>query len=178
MTPKLIERLNRLEAGQAGRAGQGLASRELTQVWLRAVAIALGSYPRPRASGPLHLEDSYSDGFARALGYADHDDMEAQAEANPEEWSQRIERADAALCTRYGAGECLDPAERGHILSTAALDEWATAKSQNPDWPGADDSGTLARALTAYGVPAEFVKARLSQTECSSAYSSSQTIVS
>ncbi|TXN40683.1 hypothetical protein FV232_27165 [Methylobacterium sp. WL30] len=160
MTPKLIERLNRLEAGQAGRTGQGLASHELTQVWLRAVAIALGGYPRPQSSAPPHSEDSYSDGFARALGYADHDDMEAQAEANPEEWGQRIERADAALCTWYGADACPDPQSCSSQVMTAALNEWAGAKAQNPDWPEADDSGTLARALAAYGVPAELTEAR------------------
>ncbi|MCJ2105685.1 hypothetical protein MKK70_09930 [Methylobacterium sp. E-041] len=160
MTPKLIERLNRLEAGQAGRAGQGPVSCELTQVWLRAVAIALGGYPRPRASAPSHPEDSFSDGFARALGYADHDDMDAQAEANPKEWGQRIEGADAALCARYGADACPDPQSSGSKVMTAALNEWAEAKSQNPDWPQADDSGTLARALTAYGVPAEPAEAR------------------
>ncbi|TXN71457.1 hypothetical protein [Methylobacterium sp. WL6] len=161
MTPKLIERLNRLEAGQAGRGGQGPASRELTQVWLRAVAIALGGYPRPRWLAAPHLEDSYSDGFARALGYADHDDMEAQAEANSEEWGQRIKRADAALCQRYGADACPDPQSRSSEMTIAALDEWAGAKAQNPDWPEADDSGTFARALTAYGVPDEAAEAHL-----------------
>ncbi|MCJ2108543.1 hypothetical protein MKK70_24870 [Methylobacterium sp. E-041] len=158
MTPKLIERLNRLEAGQAGRGGQGPASRKLTQVWLRAVAIALGGYPRPQSSASPHLEDSYSDGFARALGYADHDDMEAQAETSPDEWGQRIERADAALCQRYGAAACPDPHSCSSEMMIAALNEWAGAKAQNPDWPAADDSGTLARALTAYGVPAEPVE--------------------
>ncbi|MCJ2113244.1 hypothetical protein MKK64_18860 [Methylobacterium sp. E-025] len=161
MTPKLIERLNRLEAGQAGRGGQGPVTRELTQVWLRAVAIALGSYPRPRASGPLHLEDSYSDGFARALGYADRDDMETQAGANPEDWGRRIERADAALRTRYGADACPDPLSPSSEMTIAALDEWAGAKAQNPAWPEVDDSVTLARALAAYGVPAEPVETRL-----------------
>lgn len=126
---------------------------------LRAVAIALGGYPRPRRSAPSYLEDTFGDGFARGLGYADHNDMEARAEVEPDDWQRRIEQAHAALCERYEADGCPDPEQRGSRLMCAALDEWAGAKSQNPDWSEHDDSDRLAHALTFYGVRAESLEA-------------------
>ena len=155
MISKLAERLARLESAFVARSDQQGPPRELVRVWLRAVAIALGEYPQPRQSAPPYLEDSFSDGFARGLGYADHNDMEAQAEANPGDWGQRIERAHAALCERYEADGCPDHSQRGFRVLCAALDEWGAAKSHNPNWPETDDSDTLARVLTFYGVQDE-----------------------
>lgn len=158
MISKLAERLARLEASFVSRSSQDGPSRELVRIWLRAVAIALGGYPRPRQSVPPYLEDTFSDGFARGLGYTDHDDMEAQAEANPEEWGRRIERAHGSLCQRYEADGFPDHSQRGFRVLCAALDEWGAAKSHNPNWPESDDSDTLARALTFYGVRDEPTK--------------------
>jgi hypothetical protein len=42
----------------------------------------------------------------------------------------------------------------------AALDECGAAKSHNPNRPEADDSSTLARALTFYGVKGETAETR------------------
>lgn len=133
MTPKLMDRLVRLEGARDAQDGSGSLPPDLVRVWLRAVAIALGGYPcalQPTSSGH---PDSFSDGFARALGYADRDDMEAGCLADLEDWHARVERANAVLCERYGAEQCSGPAERGHILLTAALDEWAAAKSSSPE---------------------------------------------
>lgn len=160
MIAKLAERLARLESVLIMRRAQEGPPRELVRVWLRAVAIALGGYPRPRQSAPPYLEDTFSNGFARGLGYVDHEDMEARAEVDPEEWGRRIERAHAALCERYEADGCPDLSQRGFRVLCAALDEWSAAKSHNPDWPEVDDSDTLARALTFYGVRDEFPEAR------------------
>lgn len=113
------------------------------------MAIAIGGYPRARKPAFSNHPDSFRDGFARALGYADRDDMEAGCLADLEDWHARVERANAVLCVRYGAEQCSDPAERGHILLTAALDEWAAAKSSSPEWPD-DDSDDIARAMGLY----------------------------
>ena len=155
MTPKLMDRLARLEGAQAAQDDSGASSPELVRVWLRAIAIALGGYPRPRQPAPSYLEDSFSDGFARGLGYIDRNDMEARADANLADWQQRIERAHAALCERYEADGAPNSQERGFRVLVAALDEWGAAKSHNPNWPATDDSDTLARALTFYGVQVE-----------------------
>ena len=160
MTPKLMDRLARLEGAHAVPGGSGALPPELVQVWLRAIAVALGGYPHTRQPEPPYHEDSFGDGFARGLGYIDRGDMEARANATPDDWRQRIERASAALCERYEAdGYPISQSRASHVM-TAALNEWATAKAQNPDWPEADDSDTLTHALAFYGVPTEAAEAR------------------
>lgn len=151
MTSKLMERLARLECSQIAQNGAGSPSPELARVWLRAIAIRLGGFPR-RSDGATPRGDTFSDGFARGLGYSNRDDMEVRSTVAPDDWQQRIERAHVALCEQYEADSPSSPRDRKFRLMVAALNEWSGAKAGNPDWPEHDDSDSLARALALYGV--------------------------
>ena len=151
---KLTDRLDRLERmGPQGRQ-EGMP-REIAGAWLRAIAIAVGGYPRPPLPAPSYARDTLGDGVARGLGYADRETMDAQAVADPDDWRQRIERSHAALRERYRADAYLELRTRAHHLMCSALDEWAGAKAGNPDWPENEDDACLARALAFYGVELE-----------------------
>ena len=159
MTPKLSDRLLRLEASQVTQANSGELSPDLVQVWLRAIAIRLGGFPMQSDEARLH-SDTFSDGFARGLGYRDRDDMEARSINAPADWQQRMERAHAALCERYEADDYSSPQDRSFKLMVAALNEWSGAKAGNPDWPDHDDSDRLVSALALHGVQAETAEMR------------------
>ena len=138
MTPKLTDRLARLEATRAATDAAGVPMPPaLAGAYLQAVAIGLGGYPRPPEPAPSYRQDSLSDGFARGLGYEDRATMEAGIEADPDEWRERLAAAEAALTARYasdpeGEGVGRDPALQ---IMVGVLDEIAGAKAEKP--PGA-----------------------------------------
>ncbi|XYD12620.1 hypothetical protein R1A27_34625 (plasmid) [Methylobacterium sp. NMS12] len=90
MTPKLTERLARLEAAHTAAAPVPMPP-ELIEANLYAVAIALGGYPRAPEPAPSYRQDNISDGFARGLGYIDRNDMETRSLSDPPDWQARIE---------------------------------------------------------------------------------------
>lgn len=155
MTPKLMDRLTRLESLQVDTGSVSSPPREVIGAWLRAIAIALGGYPRPRNASTGYTSDTLGDGFARALGYADRQDMEACATADADDWLARLTRAEATLCEKYAADAAPGSDPDAFSLMCAALNEWAGAKASRPDWPKDEDDSDLARALAFYGVPAE-----------------------
>ena len=168
MTPKLTERLARLEATRAAADdAQAPMPPALAGAYLQAVAIGLGGYPRPPEAAPSHRQDTLSDGFARGLGYDDGATMEARIEADPDEWRERMAGAEAALTARYapdpnGEGFGRDPALQ---IMFGVLDEIAGAKAEKPSgvqhhWPTAhpqlDRSAEgIRRALGLFGVVAD-----------------------
>lgn len=109
MTPKLMDRLARLEGAQAAQGGSTAMPPEIAAACLQAIAIGLGGYPRPPERHSPCRRDSIGDGFARGLGYTDRDDMEARLEADPGEWDGRIKAAEEALAAKYAP----EPAGQG-----------------------------------------------------------------
>ncbi|SDO52309.1 hypothetical protein SAMN05216360_12545 [Methylobacterium phyllostachyos] len=164
MTPKLSERLARLEAARAMAIASVSMPPELVETNLYAVAIALGGYPRAPEPASSCRQDSISDGFARGLGYIDRDDMEARCAIDPDDWQARIEAAHAALIERYvqnpsALGLGRDPMFQ---MMVGTLDEIRHAKaarspgtphhwpSECPKFDWADAS--IRRALTFFGM--------------------------
>ena len=62
---------------------------------LQAIAIRLGGYPRPSAT--YGAADTFGDAFARAVGYADRDALEAAVTDEPGQWSLRVAAANERL---------------------------------------------------------------------------------
>lgn len=151
MTAKLIERLERLERSRTDAGAPPGIPPQIIGAWLRAVAIALGGYPRQRRVPGAPCPDRISDAFARGLGYADHAKMEAGADADPDEGRARIEQAHVAMAARYGAEAYPKPEARAFYMMRSALDEWAGAKASSPHWPHDDDTEHLARTLARFG---------------------------
>ena len=166
MTPKLMDRLARLEGAQTPPALTPMPP-ELVEANLYAVAIALGGYPRAPELAPSYRQDNVSDGFARGLGYRDRDDMEAHCLADPDDWQARIEGAHAALVEKY----IHNPSARGigkepmFQMMIGTLDEIARAKaarlpgtphhwpSEHPKFDWAEAS--IRRALAFFGMSGE-----------------------
>ncbi|MGU3661803.1 hypothetical protein [Methylobacterium fujisawaense] len=163
MTPKLAERLARLEAAHTAVAPIPMPP-ELIEANLYAVAIALGGYPRAPEAAASIQQDNINDGLARGLGYIDRDDMETRCLADPDDWQARIEAARAALVEKY----VQNPSARGigsdpmFQMMVGALDEIMYAKaarlpgtphhwpSEHPEFDRAAPS--IRRALTFFGM--------------------------
>lgn len=137
MTLRFTERLDRLERARTTHGPDAPLPPEIAGAYLTAVAIALGGFPRQPEPGSSGHRDRVSDGFARGLGYLDRDDMEARAEIDPEDWHERTERAEAALCKRYGIDTLPDPVQGAYRLMCGVLDEWSHAKAGDPNWSAA-----------------------------------------
>lgn len=110
MTSKLQSRVVRLERAQRPAiAGPDPYPPELAHVYLQSIAVCLGGFPQ--SPGPMtdHRPDDINDGFARGLGYANRDDMEAGFKSHPQIWTGRIEDAERALSARF----VRDPTAKG-----------------------------------------------------------------
>ena len=137
MTPKLGDRLSRLEGSQ--RAANAIVEPMpawLVGVYVKAIAIGLGGYPRPSQVGPSNRMDSLNDGFARALGFADESGMDAELRADPTQWPDRMKAAEVALAKRYLHQETVDDLGGMMGMMKGVLDEWSRAKATKlPDTP-------------------------------------------
>ncbi|TNC06523.1 hypothetical protein FF100_34300 [Methylobacterium terricola] len=153
MTTRLTDRLERLERSRMREGGSASVPREVMGAWLRAVAVALGGYPRPRDAGAPYSSDSLSDGFARGLGFADRTEMVSGMEADPEGFQDRMGRASEALCERYRAEGRPDQGDDAFRVLCFALDEVAAAQAGSADW--SDDDTALLQAMAHYGVEAQ-----------------------
>lgn len=167
MTPKLMDRLARLEAVQVA-AGERIPTPPwLAGAYIEAIAIGLGGYPQAPKPAPLHLSDTLGDGFARGLGYAGEGDMEARLEADPDQWAERMRTAEASLIARYvtdpdGEGMGRSPAFQ---VMVGVLDEIAGAKASKalgePDhWPSEHPqldraAKSIRRALAMFDIVSE-----------------------
>jgi hypothetical protein len=95
MTPKLTDRLARLEqAQQAAEANREPMSPTLYEWALRTVSERFGDYPNGAA-------DTLADGLARALGYTDRVEAGAAAEADREIFDARIDALWPRLVEQY-----------------------------------------------------------------------------
>ncbi|WP_177303202.1 hypothetical protein [Methylobacterium sp. 174MFSha1.1] len=150
MTARLTDRLERLERSRLREGGSASVPREVTGAWLRAVAVALGGYPRPRVAEAPYSSDSLSDGFARGLGFADRAEMVSGMEADPDRWCTRVEQASEALCERYRAEGSPPSGDQSFRVLCSALNEVAVAKAGRSEW--SDDDTCLVQALSYYGV--------------------------
>ena len=141
MTSKLVDRLSRLEG--ARRAANAIAEPMpawLAGVYVKAIAIGLGGYPRPPQVAPSNRVDSLNDGFARALGFADEGDMDAELSADPTQWPDRMKATEAALAKRYLNQQTVDDLGGMMGMVKGVLDEWRKAKAAKPPgtphhWP-------------------------------------------
>lgn len=130
MTSKLADRLSRLEGAQ--RAANAIVEPMpawLVGVYVKAIAIGLGGYPRPPQVTPSYRADALNDGFARALGFADESDMDAELSADPGQWPDRMKAAEAALTKRYLQQETVDDLGDMMGMMKGVLDEWRHAKA-------------------------------------------------
>ncbi|WP_018260941.1 hypothetical protein [Methylobacterium sp. WSM2598] len=100
--PKLSDRLARLEAVHADQARGAAAPPNMLGVLIYACAISLGGYPRPPQPPPSYLRDCPGDGFARALGFSDGDDLRLQIDAHPNLWRERFDATLTAMFRTQG----------------------------------------------------------------------------
>ena len=130
MTSKLVDRLSKLEGSQ--RAANAIVEPMpawLAGVYVKAIAIALGGYPRSLQWAPSGRLDSLNDGFARALGFADESDMDAELGADPSQWPDRMRATEVALTKRYLHQETVDDLGGMMGMMKGVLDEWSRAKA-------------------------------------------------
>lgn len=134
MTPKLVDRLSKLEGSQrAANANVGPYPPELAHVYLQSIAVCLGGFPQPAGPSPDYRPDDINDGFARGLGYADRDEMEAGFKTHPQVWTGRVEGAERTLAARF----VRDPTAKGigcgpeFQIFCGALDEISGRMSSN-----------------------------------------------
>ncbi|ACA15358.1 hypothetical protein M446_0804 [Methylobacterium sp. 4-46] len=114
--PRLFDRLARLEAVHADQT-RDAAPPGMLGTLISACAIALGGYPLPSHPWPSRFMDSPSDGFARALGFADDEDLREQIEAHPNLWGKRFDLAITAMFRTQGVGrEAAGEAEQFRAL--------------------------------------------------------------
>lgn len=138
---RLADRVKRLEATQ--RPSNAMV--EPMPAWiaghhLKAIAIGLGGFPRAPQVTPSYRPDTLNDGLARALGFADESDMDAQLNADPHQWSDRIKATEVALVKRYIHQETVPDLGCMMRVMYGVLDEWAHAKAAKPPgtpqhWP-------------------------------------------
>lgn len=130
MTLKLADRLFKLEGAQ--RAANAIAEPMpawLVGVYVKAIAIGLGGYPRPPEATSSYRLDSLNDGFARALGFADESGMDAELSADPGQWPDRMKATEVALAKRYLQQETVDDLGGMMGMMKGVLDEWSHAKA-------------------------------------------------
>ena len=130
MTPKLVDRLSKLEGSQ--RAAN--ATTEPMPAWLagahlKAIAIGLGGFPHASQGAPSYWADSLNDGLARGLGFADESDMDAKLEAEPTQWQDCMRATEVALARRYIQQETIPDLGCMMRMMQGALDEWRGAKA-------------------------------------------------
>ncbi len=130
MTFRLGDRLERLERAQRpANAIAGPMPTWLVGVYVKALAIGLGGYPRPPQVVPSNRADTLNDGLARALGFADESDMDAELAADPSRWPDRMKATEVALAKRYLHQEAVDDLGGMMGMMKGVLDEWSHAKA-------------------------------------------------
>jgi hypothetical protein len=138
MTPKLIDRLARLETRQASSDSAEPIPPGMVAVMMWSVATRLGGFPRAR-NPETHLSDTVSDGLARGLGYRDYEEMDRHARRDFQAWGARMDEGFTALLRTEGIvrGETDDAEIFAGLVRI--MDDAAAVKSRYGSTPGWTD---------------------------------------
>ncbi|MCJ2079846.1 hypothetical protein [Methylobacterium sp. J-090] len=133
LTPKLIERLQKLETRSIKGATE--VPPGLIPVLMWNIATRLGGYPQAQdlALDPPRRGDAVGDGFARGLGYRDYEEMNEAASLDPAAWAARVDEGLTAVLLSEGIDRT-DASETAIFSGLCrVLDDAAAAKtSQDP----------------------------------------------
>ena len=140
MTPRLADRLRRLERMPVQGSDDAPLPPGLIAVLMFGIATRLGGYPRPQDLERPYCSDAVSEGLASGLGYADWAEMDEQADHDIDAWGTRMNDGVTRLLRSEGV-------ERGNIDDAEAfralvriLDD-APAKAGSKRTSGWDDIG-------------------------------------
>lgn len=114
MTPRLADRLRRLERMPVRGSGDAPLPPGMIAVLMYAIATRLGGYPREQDLGSPHATDAIGDGLARGLGYAGRVEMDERAKEDIDAWGVRMNDGVTRLLRTEGI-------DRGSVDDTPAF---------------------------------------------------------